>query len=94
MASERRGRVSLSLSVDFDSYASKSAFAVRLEYLRTLLTPEDHRSLDNRGLMSAMFDFVERFVPGSFPVSSRAPASTTQSFNADAGKTKSKHLFL
>ena len=36
--------------------------------------------------MNAMFDLVERAIPGTFPSSSQAPSSTVQSFNADAGK--------
>ena len=70
--------------IDFDNYASKSAFGNRLEYIRSLLTPTGQRNLDNHDLMNAMFDLVERAIPGSFPGSSQAPSST--SFNADAGK--------
>ena len=82
MATLRSGRVRLSFSIDFDNYASKSAFGNRLEYIRSLLTPTGQRNLDSHGLMNAMFDLVER----SFPGSSQAPSSTVQSFNADAGK--------
>ena len=39
MANLRSGRVRLSFSIDFDNYASKSAFGNRLEYIRSLLTP-------------------------------------------------------
>ena len=86
MATLRSGRVRLSFSIDFDNYASKSAFGNRLEYIRSLLTPTGQRNLDNHGLMNAMFDLVERAIPRSFPGSSQAPSSTVQSFNADAGK--------
>ena len=39
MASLRSGQVRLSFSIDFDNYASKSAFGNRLEYISSLLTP-------------------------------------------------------
>ena len=86
MATLRSGRVRLSFSIDFDNYASKSAFGNRLEYIRSLLTPTGQRNLDNHGLMNAMFDLVEWAIPRSFPGSLQAPSSTVQSFNADAGK--------
>ena len=62
------GRVRLSFSIDFDNYASKSAFGNRLEYIHSLLTPTGHRNLDNHGLMNALFDLVEQAIPGSFRV--------------------------
>ena len=71
----RRIRVRLSLGVEFDSQAAKSAFSSRLEYIRSLLTPPGLRSLDNHGLLSALFDLVEGSVPSSFPGVTRAPAS-------------------
>ena len=71
----RRIRVPLSLGVEFDSQAAKSAFSSRLEYIRSLLTPPGLRSLDNHGLLSALFDLVEGSVPSSFPGVTRAPAS-------------------
>ena len=71
----RRIRVRLSLGVEFDSQAAKSAFSSRLEYIHSLLTPPGLRSLDNHGLLSALFDLVEGSVPSSFPGVTRAPAS-------------------
>ena len=65
----RRIRVRLSLGVEFDSQAAKSAFSSRLEYIRSLLIPPGLRSLDNHGLLSALFDLV------SLPGVTRAPAS-------------------
>ena len=65
----RRIRVRLSLGVEFDSQAAKSAFLSRLEYIRSLLTPPGLRSLDNHGLLSALFNLV------SLPGVTRAPAS-------------------
>ena len=64
MATLRSGRVRLSFSIDFDNYASKSAFGNRLEYIRSLLIPTGQRNLDNHGLMDAMFDLVEQVFPG------------------------------
>ena len=63
MASDgRRNRVRLSLGVEF-------------EYVRSLLTPPGLRTLDNQGILSALFDHVEGSVPSSFPGVSRAPLS-------------------
>ena len=64
MAILRSGRVRLSFSIDFDNYASESAFGNRLEYIRSLLTPTGQRNLDNHDLMDVMFDLVERVFPG------------------------------
>lgn len=83
MASER-SRVRHSIVVNFDCQGARTAFKSRLEHIRSLLTPSGQPSLDNCGLMSAIFDMVERLVPASFPGTSRAPA--TQSFNRDSGK--------
>ena len=44
MATLRSGRVRLSFSIDFENYASKSAFGNRLEYIRSLLTPTGQRN--------------------------------------------------
>ena len=41
----------------------------------TLLTPPGLRTLDNQGLLLALFDHVEVSVPSSFPGVSRAPLS-------------------
>ena len=76
MASDgRRNRVRLSLGVEFDNQAAKSSFSRRLEYVRSLLTPPGLRTLDNQGLLSALFNHVEGSVPSSFPGVSRAPLS-------------------
>ena len=76
MASDgRRNRVRLSLGVEFDNQAAMSSFSRRLEYVRSLLTPPGLRTLDNQGLLSALFDHVEGSVPSSFPGVSRAPLS-------------------
>ena len=69
----RRIRVRLSLGVEFDSQAAKSAFSSRLEYIRSLLTPPGLRSLDNHGLLSALFDPVEGSVSSSFLGVTRVP---------------------
>ena len=99
MASGKRSRVRLSLGVEFDNLAAKAAFTSRFEYVRSLLTPAGQRSIDNLGLLSALFDLVEGSVLPSLPVVSRAlsgqlpgtsrsssPVSSVQSFNSNAGK--------
>ena len=71
MAGEnRRVRVRMSLWVEFDHPAAKAAFNTRLEYIRSLLTPPGLRSLDNHGLLTALFDLVEGSVAPSFPSTS------------------------
>ena len=72
MASGKRSRVRLSLGVEFDNLAAKAAFTSRFEYVRSLLTPAGQRSIDNLGLLSALFDLVEGSVLPSLPVVSRA----------------------
>ena len=79
----QRSRVRHSLVVNFDSQAGRQAFKTRIEHVGTLLTPTREPNLDNNGLMTAMFDLVERFAP-IFPGSERA--SAVQSFNRDSGK--------
>ena len=96
MASGKRSRVRLSLGVEFDNLAAKAAFTSRFEYVRSLLTPAGQRSIDNLGLLSALFNLVEGSVLPSLPVVSRAlsgqlrwsssPVSSVQSFNSNAGK--------
>ena len=99
MASGKRSRVRLSLGVEFDNLAAKAAFTSRFEYVRTLLTPAGQRSIENLGLLSALFDLVEGSVLPSLPVVLRAlsgqltgtsrsssPFSSVQSFNSNVGK--------
>lgn len=83
----KRSRVRHSLVINFDSQAARLAFKTRLEHVRSILSdPEaEQPNLDNNGLMSAIFDHVERFAP-SFPGSERA--SAVQSFNRNGGKYK------
>ena len=78
-----RSRVRHSVVVNFDSSAGRLAFKNRLERVRSLLTPAGQDCLDNNGLMSAMFDHVERFAP-AFPGTERG--SAVQSFNRNSGK--------
>ena len=83
----QRSRVRHSLVVNFDSQAGRQAFKSRIEHVRSLLTPQGQPSLDNNGLMSAMFDLVERLAP-PFPGSERA--SAVQSFYKDSGESLAK----
>ena len=78
-----RSRVRHSLVVNFNSPGARIAFKGRLEQVRSLLTPPGQPNLDNNGLMSAMFDLVERFAP-VFPGSERA--SAIQCFNRNSGE--------
>ena len=74
----KRLRVRLSLGVEFDSSEAKAAFCDRLECLHTLLTGPEQRTLDNHGLLCALFDQAEKSVTPSFPGASRAPADDLQ----------------
>ena len=58
--------------VEFDHPAAKAAFDRRLGYIHSLLTPPRLRSLDNHGLLTALFDLVEGSVAPSFPGTSLA----------------------
>ena len=69
--------------VCFDSQSVRLSFKERLEHVRSRLTEVGQPTLDNYGLMSAMFDLVERCTP-SFPGNERA--SAVQSFNRNSGK--------
>ena len=81
--SGQRSRVRHSIVVNFDSQSSGLAFKSRLEQVRSLLSTPGQPNLDNNGLMSAIFDLVERFA-SVFPGSERA--SAIQSFNRSSGK--------
>ena len=85
-----RKRVKFSFAVSFDSADERTAFKSRLEYIRSLLTPVGQPALDNCGVMSAMFDHVERHQ--IFPGSERA--SAVQSFNRSSGEFLTKYKQL
>ena len=94
MASEAncgRKRVRHSLVVQFDSPAARAAFKGRLEHIRSLLTPAGQPLLDNNGVMSAMFELVERAVPAPLAGNER---STWQTFNRNGGKSSNSHMLL
>lgn len=82
-----RTRVRHSVVVGFDTQEEKAAFQRRLEHVRALLTPAGQPTLDNNGLMAAIFDHVELLMPtrSPFPGSERASVSV-QSFNRNSGK--------
>ena len=86
MASERRSRVRHSVVVNFDSQAAKAAFKRRVEHVRSLLSPTGQPTLDNNGLMSAMFDLVEQVMPAPLAGMSSTSTPTKQCFNKDNGK--------
>ena len=61
MASGRK-RVRYTLDIHFRDGAEKDAFVKRLGTVRSLLSSGNASSVDNFGLMSAMFDIVEGVV--------------------------------
>ena len=68
-----RKRARLSLVIDFDSLEGTNVFKRRLDYVREVLTPAGQSDLDNCGLISAIFDHMERlFLPASFSGIERA----------------------
>ena len=79
-----RKRPRFTLQVPFKSSDEKEAFVRRFEAVSKLLTPAGAPSLDNHGLMCAMFDAVERSVQGSvFPGDAR---EQSQSFLNNSGE--------
>ncbi len=81
MASQRN-RFRHSLVVNFDNQAAKAALA---EHVRSVLSPAGQPTLDNAGLMSAMFDLVEQLMPAPY-AGSPSVVPARQSFNKDSGK--------
>ena len=84
MASQRN-RFRHSLVVNFDNQAAKAAFKTRAEHVRSVLSPAGQPTLDNAGLMSAMFDLVEQLIPAPY-AGSPSVVPARQSFNKDSGK--------
>ena len=73
------------LDVHFGVEAEKDAFIRRLNSVRTLLSgDESMASIDNFGLLSAMFDIVEGVVPP--PPMAGNERQTTMSFMRNSGK--------
>ena len=96
----KRSRFRHSLVISFDSQAARSAFKTRAEHIRSLLTPAGQPTLDNVGLMSAMFDLVEQVMPAYYPgrISFSGISSTfvsaVQSFNKNSGKNLASYLVI
>ena len=93
-----RIRVRVSLGVEFDSQAAKSAFSSRLEYMSALFDLVE-------GSVPSSFPGVTRAPASHLPGSSCAPANlastspasidrqaVVQSFNSNAGKCKFAYL--
>lgn len=85
MASKRK-RVRYTLDIHFSVEAEKDAFIRRLSSVRTLLSSvESQASIDNFGLLSAMFDIVEGAIPPA--PSAGNERQTTQSFMRNSGRS-------
>lgn len=83
--SARKKRVRYTLDVHFSVEAEKDAFVRRLGAVRKLLSGDESMlSIDNYGLMSAMFDIVEGIV--SPDPSAGNERQNTQSFMRNCGK--------
>lgn len=80
--SARRKRVRYTLDVHFAVEAEKAAFVSRLQGVRGLLSGGE--GMDNFGVMSAMFDMVERTIPPTSNAGNERQSS--QSFMRDSGK--------
>ena len=77
------------MDVHFVNDEEKEAFKHRLKRIRQHLTPRGMADIDNLGLMSAMFEMVEREItqcddPMDEPMSDEA--SLRQSFQRSNGK--------
>ena len=56
MATSRKKRVRFTLDLNFTSDAEKDAFCGRLSAVRDQITPSGSHTLNNRELLSALFD--------------------------------------
>lgn len=83
-SSSKRVRVRYSIDVNFDSEERKQTFKLRMESIRKRLTPSGSPSLDNFGLMYAMFDIVEGVIPADLAGTARETCHT-QSFQRNSG---------
>ena len=82
--SGRRKRIRYTLDIHFGLEAEKDVFLKRLSAVRDILSGgESLASIDNFGLMSAMFDIVEGL--GGIP-SAGNERQSVQSFMRDSGK--------
>ena len=63
-SSTSRKRSRYTMEVNFGSQEEKEAFLRRLQSVRELYTPDGCPSLDNHGLLNAMFETVEGSTSG------------------------------
>lgn len=83
----KRSRIRTSLAVQFSSQAEKTAFNRRLESVKSLLTANGSRSIDNYSMLISMFDLVEQSFPPRPPNSGPPPLSSgSTSFNSNHGE--------
>ena len=80
----RRKRVRYTLDIHFGDVAEKDAFVKRLGTVRSLLSSGNVSSVDNFGLMTAMFEIVEGVA--SWSSSAGNERQTVQSFMRNSGK--------
>ena len=82
----RRKRVRYTFDIHFSAEAEKDAFVRRLSSVRALLSGREGIStMDNLGMMSAMFDMVEGVVPPA--PSAGNERQTTLSFLRSSGES-------
>ena len=84
----RRKRVRHTFDIHFSAEAEKDAFVRRLSSVRALLSGREGIStMDNLGMMSAMFDMVEGVVPPAPAPSAGNERQTTMSFLRSSGES-------
>jgi len=87
MAAPRK-RVRYTFDVHFTSAEEKDTFLARLKRVRERLTPPGRPSVDNRQLMSALFDSVEGDGTRPVQLSSTRADVVAKSFLRSGGKCK------
>ena len=83
MATLRKKRVRFTLDLNFTSDAEKDAFCGRLSDVRDQITPSGSHTLNNRELLSALFDLVDKHSHSTQP---SVQCASTGSFLKNAGK--------
>ena len=83
MATSRKKRVRFTLDLNFTSDAEKDAFCGRLSAARDQITPSGSHTLNNRELLSALFDLVDKHSHSTQP---SVQCASTGSFLKNAGK--------
>ena len=86
MATTSRKRVRYMFDINFTSAEEKEAFMARLKRIRQRLTPAGAPLVDNRELMSRLFDAVDEEATQPSSASTLADEPVTKSFLPNGGE--------